>query len=311
MRAIRDQFGRTLLELGSEIEDMIVLTADLKYPTRTHLFAEKFPHRFFDVGVAEQNLIGISAGLAACGLIPVACSYANFTALRGAEQIRNDIAYTEMNVKVVALSSGLTFGVGGVTHQSYEDLAFIRALPHFTVIVPADAWATDVLTRQAVKHKGPVYLRLGRGPEHEVYGGEIEPPESLEIGKANLLRDGEDVTIIAMGYMVYEALKASQELEQEGIKARVIDLHTIKPIDREAILAAAEETRFIVTVEEHFVINGMGSAVLEVLGERPRVPVYRIGLPDAFPIIGPTFELRRFYGLCKDNIIQVIKKHFV
>ena len=299
-RKIRDEFGDTVAALGAEIPDMVVLTADLMYPTRTEKFAQLYPRRFFDVGVAEQNLVGIAAGLATCGKIPLVADYANFICLRAGEQVRNDIVYTNLNVKLAALSSGLTFGVGGPSHQSYEDLGLMRALPGLTVIVPSDARLSGLAVRAAMNHRGPVFLRLGRDEEKIVYAE--NPP--YEIGRAIQLRDGRDIAILANGPMVAEAVEAADGLAESGIRARVLDVHTVKPIDREAVEACARETRGIITVEEHNIIGGLGSAVVETLAEAPGCPVVRIGIPDIFPVIGPTFELRRHLGLTAAAIME-------
>lgn len=299
-RKIRDEFGETVVALGAEIPQMIVLTADLMYPTRTEKFAQLYPERFIDVGVAEQNMVGIAAGLATCGKIPLVADYANFICLRAGEQVRNDVVYTNLNVKLAALSSGLTFGVGGPSHQSYEDLGLMRALPGLIVIVPSDARLSGLAVRAAMKHQGPVFLRLGRDEEKIVY---TDNPR-YEIGKAIQLRTGNDIAIIANGPMVAEAVEAADELAASGIRVRVLDMHTVKPIDREAVLACAHETKAIITVEEHNVIGGLGSAVLETLAEERGCPVTRIGIPDIFPVIGPTFELRRHLGLTAAHIVE-------
>lgn len=303
-RKIRDEFGETVAALGAEIPEMIVLTADLMYPTRTEKFAQLYPQRFIDVGVAEQNLVGIAAGLATCGKIPLVADYANFLCLRAGEQVRNDVVYTRLNVKLAALSSGLTFGVGGPSHQSYEDLGLMRALPGLIVIVPSDARLSGLAVRAAMKHLGPVYLRLGRDEEKIVYTE--NPP--FEIGRAILLREGGDIAIIANGPMVAEAVEAADELAASGIRARVLDMHTVKPLDRQSVNACARETQAIITVEEHNIIGGLGSAVLEALAEEPGCPVVRIGIPDVFPVIGSTFELRRHLGLCSAHIAEKARR---
>jgi transketolase len=303
-QSIRDEFGRTVVDLGRRYAHFVVLTADLMYPTRTDEFAAKFPERFFDVGVAEQNLVGIAAGLASCGKLPLVADYANFLCLRAGEQVRNDVAYTNLNVKLAALSSGLTFGVGGPSHQSYEDISLMRALPNLVVIVASDALATRCAVEAAVEHFGPVFLRLGRDEEKIVYRKACD----FAIGRAIHLREGKDVAIIANGPMVAEAVEAADQLRKDSISARVLDMHTIKPIDGDAILESAASVRVIVTVEEHNVIGGLGSAVLEVLGEQKSCPVVRIGIPDVFPIIGPTFELRQHLGLCAANVVAVVEK---
>ncbi|NLC15840.1 MAG: transketolase family protein [Firmicutes bacterium] len=302
--SIRERFGLAMLELGRRYPRVVVVTGDLMYPTQVHHFAQAYPDRFYDVGIAEQNMIGVAAGMATCGKIPFVCSYANFTALRACEQIRNDICYTNLNVKIAGLSSGLTYGVGGPTHQSYEDLATMRSMANMTVVVPADANAAEAAVFAAYEHDGPVFLRLGRGPEPVVYDRDA----SFTIGRACQLREGQDVSIIANGPMVYEALSAAEHLEKAGIDCRVYDMHTLKPLDLDSLRSAGLETNLIVTVEEHYIIGGLGSAVLEGLNELGvSTPVMRIGIPDLFPIIGPTNELRAHYGLCADNIVRNVK----
>ena len=302
-KKIRDEFGSVVAALGKENPQLVVLTADLMYPTRTDAFAGLFPERFVEVGVAEQNMVGVAAGLATCGMIPLVADYANFICLRAGEQVRNDVAYTKLNVKLAALSSGLTFGVGGPSHQSYEDLALMRALPGLVVLVPSDAKLTGLAVRAAVEYVGPVFLRLGRDEEKIVYRDDI----AFEIGKAIRLREGSDVSILANGPMVAEAIEAADALAQDGIRATVLDMHSLKPIDVEAVCLCAAETPFIVTVEEHNIIGGLGSAVLETLAGTP-CPVIRIGLPDIFPVIGPTWELRDHLGLSARNIEQIIRE---
>jgi len=304
-RKIRDEFGAVVTALGAEIPELVVLTADLMYPTRTDEFAKLYPERFIEVGVAEQNMVGVAAGLATCGKVPLVADYANFICLRAGEQVRNDVVYTKLNVKLAALSSGLTFGVGGPSHQSYEDLALMRALPGLVVLVPSDAMLSGLAVRAAVAYVGPVFIRLGRDEEKIVYHEKID----FEIGKAIRLREGRDASIIANGPLVAEAIEAADELAKDGIQATVLDMHTLKPIDREAVFRCARETRLIITAEEHNVIGGLGSAVLETLAEKPSCPVVRIGLPDIFPIIGPTWELRAHMGLSAKNIADKVREH--
>jgi transketolase len=301
---IRDEFGRTVVDLGRRFPQLVVLTAELMFPTRTDAFAQEFPDRFFDVGVAEQNLVGIAAGLATCGKLPLVADYANFLCLRAGEQVRNDIAYTNLNVKLAALSSGLSFGVGGPSHQSYEDVALMRALPNMVVVVASDARSTRCAVEAAAAHTGPVFLRLGRDEEKIVYRETCD----FRLGHSILLREGNDVAILANGPLVAEAVEAADALRRDGIAVRVLDLHTVKPIDRAAVLDCAASVRLIVTAEEHNIHGGLGSAVLEVLGEERSCPVIRIGIPDIFPIIGPTFELREHLGLCAANIASVVRK---
>ncbi len=290
---VRDSFGQAMLELGEEYDDLIVVTADLKHPTRVHKFAEKYPKRFYDTGVAEQNLVGVAAGLAHSGLRTFACDYASFLTFRSAEQIKVDIAYTNVPVKIAALSSGLTFGEGGPTHQTIGDLSVLRAMPNMTIVVPADSLVTALATRAAATYNQPIFLRIGRGEEYNVYQHDFD----FKIGEMVLLREGNDLTLFAIGPMVYETLTAADILSEKGIKARVYDAHTVKPIDRKVIEQAARETKMLVTVEEHSVVGGLGAAVLESLPLNQLSPVLRIGIPDCYPVTGPKFEVRTHYGL--------------
>lgn len=300
---VRDAFGEGLVEAGKLHPEMFVLTAELKNPTRCSMFEKVFPDRFLDVGIAEQNLIGIGAGLASCGKIPFMVSYANFACLRAGEQIRNDISYTNFNAKVVAMSTGFTFGTGGPTHQSYEDLGVMRSMPNFVVLAPADATAMKKAVLAMAEHQGPVFARSGRGAEYDVYTEDNCP---FTIGKANILREGDDVAIIACGFMVHEAIVASDQLRQQGINARVIDMHTIKPIDQAALEDAAQKCRLIVTVEEHYKIGGLGTAVADSLSHGKHPPIVKIGVEDAYPPIGPNQELRSYLGLDADNIVRTV-----
>lgn len=301
MRNARASFGEGLRDAGRIYENMLVLTSEMKKPTRCDIFADEFPDRFIDVGIAEQNAFAFGAGMASCGYIPFIVSYANFACLRAGEQIRNNISYTNFNAKVVAMSTGLTFGVGGATHQSYEDVGVMRSMPNFVVLVPADGIAVKKAVMAAAEHVGPVFIRSGRDAEYNVYSDDNCP---FEIGKANLLKQGNDVAIIACGFMVYEALEAAKLLERQGINARVIDMFCIKPIDEDILNKAADECKAIITVEEHYVIGGMGSAVLETLAERRHPPIKRIGIADDYPPIGPTFELREYLRLASEPIAQ-------
>ena len=301
---VRDGFGQAILELGNKYHDLIVVTADLKYPTRVHKFAEKYPDRFYDTGVAEQNMIGVSAGLAHSGLRVFSCDYASFLVFRSAEQIRIDIAYTDVPVKIMALSSGLTFGEGGLSHQTIDDLSMLRALPNMTIVVPADTVATSLATCVAATYNKPIFLRIGRGEEYNVYKTDFD----FKIGEMVHLREGNDITFFAIGPMVYEALIAAEILAKEGIDAQVYDAHTIKPIDMDTIQKALEETRLLVTIEEHSTIGGLGAAVLEALPLNKICPVLRIGIPDCFPLTGPKFEVRAHYGLDGKSIAEKVKK---
>lgn len=300
-KAIRAQFGETMLRLAAERPDLVALTADLAHATGMEAFARTWPERLINVGVAEQNMTGIAAGLALCGKLPVVCGYAAFTSLRAVEQAKLDCAYNAVKVILTGQSAGLSYGVGGPTHQTYEDVAIMRAIPNMAVVVPSDAPSVDRLLRAAVarEHAGPVYVRLGRGAEpiHD------PDPPPLEIGRARRLREGDDVALLANGAMVVEALLAADELAQRGIAARVLELHTVKPLDLAAIRAAAAETRAMIVVEEHSLIGGLGAAVLEALAPDRTVPVHRIGMEDRFPPIGPTAELRAALGLSAAAIV--------
>ncbi|GAI16200.1 unnamed protein product, partial [marine sediment metagenome] len=267
------------VEIGKEQKNIVVLNADLSQSTRTSLFAKVFPGRFFNAGIAEQNMMGVAAGLATTGFTPVVSTLAIFAAGRAYDQIRNTIVHSGLNVKIVATHSGITMGKDGSSHQSIEDIALMRVIPDMTVIVPADALETKKALRATIEYKGPVYVRLGR-PEIPVITDEESP---FVIGKADILRKGNDLSIIACGIMVFQALKAADALVSQGIKARVISMHTIKPLDLEILFNAAKETGAILTAEDHSIIGGLGSAVLEALAcKEPRPPVYRIGIRDVF-----------------------------
>ena len=299
-KAIRQQFGETMLALARERGDFVALTADLMYATGMSAFGEAFPERLLNLGIAEQNMTGVAAGLALSGKLPIVCGYAAFTTLRAVEQAKVDCAYNNVKVILVGQSAGLSYGVGGPTHQTFEDLAIMRAIPNIIVVSPSDAVETDRALRACVDldTTRTIYLRLGRGPEF-VFN---RPDAPFEIGKASCLRAGRDLLIVATGAMAFEALLASQALEREGIEAGVLNIHTIKPLDRAAILEAAKGIRGMIVVEEHNIIGGLGSAVLEALADGHAFPVRRIGIEDLFPPIGPTFELRDAMGLCAPNI---------
>jgi len=265
-------------------------------------FAKAYPERFFNVGIAEQNMTGIAAGLASCGKLPVVCGYAAFTTLRAIEQAKLDCAYNGVKAILVGQSAGLSYGVGGPTHQALEDVAIMRAIPNMIVVAPSDALEVDAALRACIAHPGetPIYLRLGRGPE-PVFNAS---PLGFEIGKASVLREGDDLCIVANGSMVFESLLAADALAQEGIAAGVLNMHTVKPFDKAAILAAAARVRAMMTIEEHSVIGGLGSAVLEALDGGHPIPVRRIGVKDIYPPIGPTPDLRAALGLSASNIVR-------
>lgn len=301
--ATRNAYGEALIEVGKENENIVVLDADLSGSTKTKGFGKEFPNRFINVGIAEQNLIGTAAGLAAAGKIPFASTFAMFATGRAFEVIRNSIGYPKLNVKICATHSGLTVGEDGASHQALEDISCMRTIPNMTVIVPADAVEAKAAIHAVAKMNGPAYVRLGR-PAVPVIND--ESTYDFEIGKGITLKDGSDITIVATGIMVSEALEAAKELEAKEINARVINIHTIKPIDEELIIKAAKETGAIVTAEEHNIIGGLGSAVAEVISENHPVPLKRIGTNDVFGESGKPNELLRKYGLTKENIVETV-----
>ncbi len=303
MMATRDAYGKTLVELGKKNKDIVVLDADLSASTRTSMFKEAYPERFFNVGIAEQNLMGTSAGLAAAGKIPFASTFAMFATGRAFEIIRNSICYPELNVKIAATHAGLTVGEDGATHQSVEDISIMRSIPNMIVLNPADGIEASQCVIKAAEYKGPVYIRLGRSKVPTLFDEDYK----FEIGKGVELKKGKDVTIIATGIMVSKALEASEILEKEGISVRVINISTIKPIDKEIIIKAAKETKKIITAEEHSIIGGLGSAVAEVLVENQPVPMKRIGIEDTFGESGTAEDVLEKYGLTVDNIVKVTK----
>ncbi|GFN22738.1 transketolase family protein [Thermanaeromonas sp. C210] len=302
--ATREAYGRALVELGRQDERVVVLDADLSKSTKTEYFAREFPHRFFNMGIAEQNLMGTAAGLALCGKIPFASSFAIFATGRAFEQVRNSIAYPRLNVKIAASHAGITVGEDGASHQSVEDIALMRALPNMTVIVPADGVETRQAVFAAARHEGPVYIRLGRMSVPIIYDEDYR----FQVGKAHRLRRGRDATILACGYMVALALEAARRLEAEGLSVGVLNVSTIKPLDREAVVEAARETGALVTAEEHSIIGGLGSAVAEVLAEEYPVPLRRVGLRDTFGESGSPEDLLRRYGLSVPDIEKNVRE---
>ena len=302
-QATRDAYGQALAELGAVNSDVIVMDADLAAATKTGVFKKAFPDRFIDTGIAEGNMMSIAAGIATTGKIVFASSFAMFAAGRAFEQVRNSIGYPHLNVKIGATHGGISVGEDGATHQCNEDLALMRTIPGMVVINPADGIESKKAVFAAAEWDGPVYMRFGRLALPMVTNEDTP----FVIGKANTLRDGTDVTLIATGLMVSEALVAAEQLEAEGISARVLNMATIKPIDKDAILAAAADTGCIVTAEEHSVIGGLGSAVSEVICESTLVPVLRVGVEDVFGRSGPATELLKLYGLTADNIVAKAK----
>jgi transketolase len=300
----REAYGEEIVKLGGEDSNIVVLEADISTSTKTCYFAKKFPGRFFNIGVAEQNEALVAAGLASTGLIPFLSTYAVFATMRACEQVRTFICYPNLNVKIVVSHGGMTPCTDGVTHQATEDLAIMRVMPNMTVIAPTDYYMSKAAVRAAAKHYGPVYIRLTRDPLPIIYNENI----NFAIGKSIRLCDGRDVTIISVGDMAYTALKAVDLLKKEGISARLLDMPTIKPIDIEAIIDAARSTGAIVTVEDHQIIGGLGSAVAEVLGENCPVPLKRIGLKDTFAESGEFELLLDKYGLSSIHIAKAAKK---
>jgi len=302
--ATREAYGEILKELGEKNKNIVVLDADLSKSTKTAVFAKAFPERFFNVGIAEQNLMGIGAGLAAGGKVPFVSTFAMFAAGRAFEQIRNSICYPKLNVKIAATHAGLTVGEDGASHQSIEDISLMRSIPNMTVIVPADAEETRKAITFAADYDGPVYIRLGRMAVPDLFTSDYQ----FEHGKAVQIVNGSDVTIIATGIMVGSAKQAAEKLKEAGISARVLNIHTIKPIDQKAVVKAAADTGAIVTCEEHSIIGGLGSAVAEVLVENYPVVMERVGVKDTFGESGTPSTLLVKYHLTADDIVTAAKK---
>lgn len=300
-KATRKSYGEALLELGKENEKVVVLDADLATATKTEMFAKEFQDRFFDMGIAEQNMIGTAAGLATCGKIPFASTFAMFAAGRAYDQIRNSICYPNLNVKICATHAGITVGEDGATHQMIEDISLMRTIPNMTVICTSDDTQTRWAVNEIAKFEGPVYLRLCRLATPKIYEN-----EKFEIGKGIQIGDGTDATIIATGVVVAEAIGAMKELRDRGINIRVIDMHTIKPIDEDIIIKAAKETKKIITIEDHSIIGGLGSAVCEVLSENYPTKVYRMGIKDEFGKSGKAEDLLKYFKIDKNAIIEAV-----
>ena len=303
--ATRDSYGNALAELGTEHKDVVVLDADLAAATKTGVFKKAHPERFIDCGIAESNMMGVAAGLAAAGLVPFASSFAMFAAGRAFEQVRNSIGYPHLNVKIGATHAGISVGEDGATHQCNEDIALMRTIPGMVVINPSDDVEARAAVRAAYEHQGPVYLRFGRLAVPVIND---RPDYKFELGKGVVLREGKDITIIATGLPVSNCLEAAEKLAADGIDAKVINIHTIKPLDEELVVAAAKETGKVVTVEEHSVIGGLGSAVCDVLAEKAPTKVMKIGINDTFGESGPAVELLKKYGLDTDSIYEKIKE---
>ncbi len=301
--ATRDGYGKALVELGEKNNNVLVLDADLAAATKTGGFKKAFPDRFFDTGIAEGNMMGVAAGLATTGYTVFASSFAMFSAGRAFEQVRNTIAYPNLNVKIGATHAGISVGEDGASHQCCEDIALMRSIPGMVIINPADDVEARAAVFASVEHQGPVYMRFGRLAVPRIFDENYK----FEIGKAVTLKEGEDVTIIATGLMVSEAIEAAEILEAEGISVELINMHTIKPLDKEAVVKAAKKTGCIVTAEEHNVIGGMGDAVCDAVCAEYPVPVVKVGVEDTFGKSGPATELLHVFGLDADNIVKKAK----
>ncbi len=304
-KATRESYGETLKELAEEYKDLVVLDADLAAATKTGIFKKAYPERFFDCGIAEANMMGVAAGLAACGKIPFASTFAMFAAGRAYEIVRNSIGYPHLNVKIGATHAGISVGEDGATHQCNEDIALMRTIPGMTIINPCDDVEARAAVRAAVEFEGPVYMRFGRLAVPVINDRETY---EFKMGKGITVKDGSDITVIATGVMVNEAVEAAKMLESEGISVRVVNIHTIKPLDKELICKCAKETGVIVTAEEHSVIGGLGSAVAEAVTECCPVPVIKIGVNDEYGYSGPAVELLKKFGLSAENIVKKVKE---
>ncbi|MBQ9375410.1 MAG: transketolase family protein [Ruminococcus sp.] len=300
-KATRESYGEALAELGEEFENLYVFDADLAAATKTGTFKKKFPDRFFDCGIAEADMMGVAAGMAATGKIPFASTFAMFAAGRAFEIVRNSIGYPHLNVKIGATHAGISVGEDGATHQCNEDIALMRTIPGMTIINPADDVEAKAAVRAAVEFNGPVYMRFGRLATPVFNDAETY---KFELGKGIKLRDGKDIAIIATGLMVNEAIEAAKELAKQGIEATVINIHTIKPIDKDIIIEAAKNTNLVLTAEEHSVIGGLGSAVCDVLAENYPTKTIKIGVNDEFGHSGPAVDLLKEFGLSSDNIVK-------
>ena len=304
--ATRDSYGQTLVELGAENKDIVVMDADLAAATKTALFGKAYPDRFFDAGIAEANMVGIAAGLAACGKTVFASSFAMFATGRAYEQIRNSVGYPKLNVKICASHAGITVGEDGASHQCIEDLLLMRAIPGMVVICPADDVEARAAVRAAAEYNGPVYIRLGRSAVPVIND---RPDYKFEWGKGIKVREGKDVTLIATGIMVNSAMEAAEELAKEGIDAEIIDIHTIKPIDEDIIVESAKKTGNVITLEEHSVIGGLGNAVCDVLCEKYPCKVKKIGINDKYGESGSAAALMEKYRLDGKGVYQQIKEY--
>ena len=299
-KATRQSYGEALLELGKKNKDIVVLDADLSGATKTELFAKEFPDRFLDMGIAESNMMSTAAGLASCGKIPYASTFAVFAAGRAYDQIRNSICYPNLNVKICATHAGITVGEDGATHQMIEDISLMRTLPNMTVISTSDDIQTKWAVEEISKIEGPVYLRLARLATPIIY----EENQKFEIGKAIQIGEGTDATVFATGVTVQEALKAKEELEKNGVNIRVVDIHTIKPIDKEMIIKCAKETKLLISIEDHNIIGGLGSSIAEVLTEEYPKKLIKLGIKDTFGKSGKAEDLMKYFGITAEKVCQ-------
>ncbi len=302
MKATRESFGEALLELGKENDKIVVLDADLASSTKTNLFAKEFPKRFFELGIAEQNMMATAAGLASCGKIAFASTFAVFAAGRAYDQIRNSICYPNLNVKVCATHAGITVGEDGATHQMLEDISLMRTLPNMKVLSTSDDKETKWAVNEISKIEGPCYLRLARVGTPDIY----DENQKFEFGKGIQIGDGKDATIFATGVTVSEAIKAKEELKKQGINVRVVDIHTIKPIDKELIIKCAKETNKLISIEDHNIIGGLGTAISEILTDEYPKKLIRLGVKDTFGKSGKAKELMKFYHITSDDIINTL-----
>lgn len=302
--ATRQAYGEVLVELGHELENLVVMDADLSKSTMTAEFGKVFPERFINMGIAEQNLYGAATGMAISGKVVCASTFAMFATGRAFEIVRNSIGYTGANVKICATHAGITVGEDGASHQTFEDMALMRTIPGMTVVNPCDCVSAKKLIRQAVAMDGPVYVRLGRAPVPNFY----TPEDDIQLGKGKCIREGKDLTVIATGIMVSEAMMAAEQLKEEGLDVRVVDINTIKPIDQEIIVKAAKETGRIVTAEEHSIIGGLGSAVAEVVVRECPVPMEMVGQLDTFGESGKPDQLKEKYGMDAPAVVRACKK---
>lgn len=301
-KATRQSYGESLEILGEKNKNIVVLDADLSSATKTNMFAKKYPDRFFDMGIAEANMVGVAAGMASCGKIPYISTFAAFAAGRAYDQIRSSVSYPKLNVKICATHSGITVGEDGATHQMVEDLALMRVLPNMTVISPSDDTETKWVINEIQKINGPVYVRLARLSTPIIY----DEQQEFQIGKGVQIGDGTDATIFATGVTVAEAIKAKEELEKRGINVRVIDMHTIKPIDRDIIVKSAKETKKLISIEDHSIIGGLGGAISEVLTEEYPCKLIRLGIKDTFGKSGSAVELMKYFGITSTDIVNLI-----